>query len=65
MNSTAYHNKQLTSTYLSKIMSVLRLITENFEEDKHKNDFSYFSKALISSFTKFNIKYQWLIPIEK
>ena len=65
MSSTASHNKQLTSTYLSKIMSVFRLITENFEEDKHKNDFSYFSKALISSFTKFNIKYQWLIPIEK
>ena len=65
MSSTAFHNKQLTSSYLSKIMSVFRLITENFEEDKHKNDFSYFSKALISWFTKFNINYPWLIPKEK
>lgn len=39
MSSTAYHNKQLTSTYLGKIMSVFQLITENFEEDKHKNNF--------------------------
>lgn len=41
------------------------MITENFQEDKHKNDFKNLLRALISPFTKLNVKYPWLISQEK
>lgn len=62
MSSAAYHNKRCAKECLGKIIALFKLITENFEEDKHQNDFTHFSRALISPFAKFNIKYPWVIP---
>ena len=64
LSSAAYHNKEGAKEYISKITTLFRLITENFEEDKHKNDFRNILRALISPFTKINIKYPWLITKE-
>lgn len=65
VSSAAYHNKEGAKAYIKKITTLFRLITENFQEDKHKNDFKNLLRALISPFTKLNVKYPWLISQEK
>jgi len=61
LSSAAYHNKEGARAYFNKILMLFKLITENFEEDKHKNDFTTLLRALISPFAKLNAKYPWVI----
>lgn len=65
VSSAAYQNKEGAKAYIKKIITLFKLITENFEEDKHKNNFNELFRALISPFTKLNIKFPWIINLEK
>ena len=49
---------------LNKLISLFKLITESFEEDDHKNDFSIILRSLISPFTKLSVKFPWIIVDE-
>jgi hypothetical protein len=65
LSSAAYQNKEGAKAYINKIITLFKLITENFEEDKHKNNFNELFRALISPFTKLNIKFPWIIDLDK
>lgn len=65
LSSAAYHNKEGAKVYFDKILQVFKLITEHFEEDKHKNDFTNLLRALISPYAFLNVKYPWLINTKK
>lgn len=65
MSSAAYHDKESAKVYINKIITLFKLITEHFEEDKHKNDFRNLIRALISPYMKLNVKYPWVMSIDK
>lgn len=49
---------------LNKLITIFKLITEHFEEDKHKNDFANILRALISPFSRLNVNFPWIIREE-
>ncbi|CAI2383914.1 unnamed protein product [Moneuplotes crassus] len=64
ISSAAYRYKEGAKAYIKKLTTLFKLITEHFEEDKHKNDFENLLRALISPFTRLNVKFPWIVAAD-
>jgi hypothetical protein len=65
LSSAAYQNKESAKLYIEKIITLFKLITEHFKEDKHKNDFQNILRAIISPFTAPSLDYPWILSLSR